>query len=209
MLRSYFPTMLSWKTELLFNKRGFSRMPCKQKVGEVALIHGASGKQVKRNARWNVYRREGGMKTQHQLCTCLVNFLYLATWFPASYGPLETSPQSTPGLAADGDRWGPPLIPGEESPCSARCWSPGPTAVSSHLRCRTGQPCCRAISQGPLRFISSLRLSWNKALDVCKLFFVSRHFAASCELMAASLKLSSAVSLKPPSFFPIGQTPKN
>lgn len=74
---------------------------------------------------------------------------YLTTWFPTSCGPPETSPQSTPGRAADGVRSGPPLIPGEGSRCYARCWSHGPTAGAANIRlkCRTGQPLrCAATS---------------------------------------------------------------
>lgn len=74
---------------------------------------------------------------------------YLTTWFPTSCGPPETSPQSTPGRAADGVRSGPPLIPGEGSRCYARCWSHGPTAAAANIRlkCRTGQPLrCAATS---------------------------------------------------------------
>ena len=82
--------------------------------------------------------------------TKLVFFsFYLTTWFPTSCGPPETSPQSTPGRAADGVRSGPPLIPGEGSRCCARCWSHGPTAAAASIRlkCRTGQPLrCAATS---------------------------------------------------------------
>lgn len=81
-------------------------------------------------------------------------FFYLTTWFPTSYGPPETSPQSTPDLAAAGVRSDPPLIPGEESRCCARCWSHGPTAASIRLKCRTGQP-WRCAATSPVARLSA------------------------------------------------------
>lgn len=69
----------------------------------------------------------------------LVSF-YLTTWSPTSCGPPETSPRSTPDLAAAGVRSDPPPSRAEESRCCARCWSHGPTAASIRSECRTGQP---------------------------------------------------------------------
>lgn len=84
----------------------------------------------------------------------LLGFFYLITWIPTSCGPPETSPQSTPDLAAAGVRSGPPLIPGEESRCCARCWSHGPTAASIRLKCRTGQP-WRCAATSPVARLSA------------------------------------------------------
>lgn len=65
---------------------------------------------------------------------------YLTTWSPTSCGRPETSPRSTPDLAAAGVRSDPPPSRAEESRCCARCWSHGPTAASIRSECRTGQP---------------------------------------------------------------------
>lgn len=126
----------------------------------------------------------------------LVFLFYLITWFPTSYGPPETAPQSTPDLAADGVRSDPPLIPAEESRCCARCWSPGPTAAGIRLKRRTEQPLrCAATSPVATAFYS--KLSWAGAKRWTSVYCLFRHFALFCELIAAQLRPSSAVSSDP------------
>lgn len=78
---------------------------------------------------------------------------YLTTWFPASCGPPETSPQSTPDPAAAVVRSDPLRIPGGGSRRCTRCWIRGPTAASIRIKSRTGQPWrCATASPGARLF---------------------------------------------------------
>lgn len=78
---------------------------------------------------------------------------YLTTWFPASCGPPETSPQSIPDPSAAVVRSDPPRIPGGGSRRCTHCWIRGPTAASIRIKSRTGQPWrCATASPGARLF---------------------------------------------------------
>ena len=149
--------MLPRKTKVLLTKCLIVCLWSKQRADK-ALRTSLRQKLVE---KWASCEALVTMQTLH----LVTQFFYLTTWLPTSYGPLETSPQSTPGLAADGECWDPPLIPGGESRCCARCWSPGPTAASIHLKCRTGQPLrCTPTSPGATAIYLKLSRAQTKRL---------------------------------------------